>query len=159
MANQTTFVLLIVLVSKFCGSVPLLRGYSDPVFLDAEIKRVRGGNFNVSQVAPMEGGISDTKISKVPVDMEGSGQGSGEEGDDSTSEELDVTCAPGKGWHVRGQRCVPVDCPGGINKRYFNTGECMHAPAIPPMASHVYPSHPGVRPLSKGMRAFLRRRG
>ncbi|XP_035705222.1 uncharacterized protein LOC110847098 [Folsomia candida] len=164
---------ILILISSLCivSSRPL-QLYNDPLFLDAEIRRIRAGKAGEPIKPPVIRGktLMHLRSSEESSAVE---SGDGEGGDDdeyeyTSSEEIDVTCAPGKGWHHRGQRCVPVHCPGGTDQRDFNTGECLHARQVPPMGrykpysnwnslNHVYRTHPAQRSLSRGMLSLLRR--
>jgi len=123
---------LILLVSSLIilvESIPT-QLYNDPVFLDAEIARIRAGKAGVS--APVIKGRRDQAdhLDTLVVAAPGDSIAETEEEDDEDSnysDEVEVTCATGKGWHYRGQRCVPYHCPGGSSERDFNTGQCLHS--------------------------------
>ncbi|CAL8095610.1 unnamed protein product [Orchesella dallaii] len=134
------FVLLSVFLSTF--SKPTRKYRYDADFLDSEIQRIRSGRAEV-----LEPVWTVTKSTRKPahndsaVEIEtnttstnSSASASEEDTEEysdseaySSSEETDITCAPGKGWHIRGQRCVPLNCPGGPSERDFNTGECLYS--------------------------------
>jgi hypothetical protein len=137
--------------------------YNDPEFLNAEIRRIQSGD--PIQPPLVYQRIKD-QLKRQQQEAAGppdSSSGSYEdgEGDDENyyedSDEIEVTCARGKGWHwrvthsqtlffiiifildhtisespnailfMKGQRCVPYHCPGGSSERDFNTGECIHS--------------------------------
>jgi len=104
--------------------------YNDPVFLDAEIRRIRAGKAG----DPIQPPVVYKRVKDQSKNKQSDPNSSGDDDDDDEedtseyydSEEIEVTCAPGKGWHWRGQKCVPYHCPGGSSERDFNTGECLH---------------------------------
>lgn len=111
-----------------------------PSFLSAEIERVRAGKaWNAKNHSPVA--AKSTMREKLAKSYEDEDDeeiakvlpGSGDDDDFDSEEELDVTCAPGKGWHERGQRCVPLKCPGGDAQRDFISGICL----IPPKEEDV----------------------
>jgi hypothetical protein len=122
--------------------------YNDPLFLDSEIRRIRAGKAGepINKPPVIKGGKQIMLHLRNSEEYDGIEEsGDGDDDEYHSSEEVDVTCAPGKGWHFRlvdgiiaqrsfmifgfyrGQRCVPVNCPGGTDHRDFNTGECLHA--------------------------------
>jgi len=50
-----------------------------------------------------------------------------DDGDDSLFLVSSNACGPSQFWHPRGQRCVPLQCPGGPGTRNAETGECKHS--------------------------------
>ncbi|ODM96770.1 hypothetical protein Ocin01_09915 [Orchesella cincta] len=149
MGHSKIIILFLVLLSVFLSSFskPTKKYRYDAEFLDSEIQRIRSGRAEVLEpvwtvtkstkkpaVVDGDGGVTKTGVEKgeAKLNTSSSYEGSSEEYEDSgayygSSEEIDFTCAQGKGWHIRGQRCVPVNCPGGPAERDFNTGECLYS--------------------------------
>jgi hypothetical protein len=83
--------------------------YNDPAFLDAEIRRIRAGKAGDPIQPPVVYKRIKDQLKRQQQEAAGPDSSSGSyedgEGDDEDyyedSDEIDVTCAPGKGWHWR----------------------------------------------------------
>lgn len=125
MARFKLAIIFLVFTASFVGVLgkPTRRYRYDAEFLDSEIQRIRSGR--AEQIEPIWTVTKGTIKTKPEVEdpetkkeddgntfTNKSGGNEGDSGEDSTStsdddyygssEEIDVTCAPDKGWHIRG---------------------------------------------------------
>jgi len=124
----TTFVFILILNTSLCyeykqpGKASFKYLYK-PVYQRHE--SVHPNWWKRSQPSQNDGAWSNAEV--VPQ-MEGIASPQYyDDGDDSLFLVTSNACGPTQFWHSRGQRCVPLQCPGGPGTRNPETGECKHS--------------------------------